>query len=60
MLLLGLLLVVSGLLSLCIANYIYNREQRLLVGYLQGRVDIMKKEFDGNRLHIELRETNQS
>jgi len=46
----GLLLVVAGLLSLSIANYIYNREQRMLVTYLQDKVDIMKKQFHNNRV----------
>jgi len=46
----GLLLLVAGLLSLSIANYIYNREQRMLVTYLQDKVDMMKIQFHNNRV----------
>jgi len=41
MVVVGLCLVMAGLVSLSLANWVYNREQRRLVEYLQHRVDLM-------------------
>merc|ERR1712183_160023 len=47
-LLLGLTLVAGGLLSLNIANYIYNKEHQALVNYLMGQVEKYRREHPRN------------
>lgn len=43
-LLVGFCLIISGLLCLNLANFFYNREQRTLVEYLQGKISEMMLE----------------